>query len=468
MERARLEKVLFSSLDELLALEGVAERWDQQRWARLFVEGLWPFIENLRDVRRFAGTLAFHVSLFRRLSTFEVNPVDLVGLEVLRVFEPTVYRALPSAKPVLTRHPRDSAIFGGGDQDERRRTVEGVLDQATAAHRDATIEILKELFPPAAWAFGGQTYSGFEDQWLRELRVCHPDVFDRYFLLAIPQQDVSQADLDRLLAHAGNRDRVVEELKAFEQRGLLRVALERLEAYKQEIDLAHAVPFVTALFDVGDSLSDEPDEFFGISPAMHAVRIVHWYVKKEPDARKRGRILKDAVGATSGLFLPVMKVSLEDAREGGERDPDAYAVEAADLSELKALCVEKIREAAESGVLRSHPRLKYVLYRWREWASREEVAKWINQMIETNEGLLDFLQRSLHKSRSLGTGEYLMREKVELRLKEIEDFLPVEAVESRVAEVDEAELTEEQRQAVDAFKRALQRRAEGMANDDWD
>jgi hypothetical protein len=100
------------------------------------------------------------------------------------------------------------------------------------------------------YCLGGPRYgSGFEEGWYRELRACHPHIFDRYFQLAIPTNDISQADLDRLLSSVGNRQAPIAEFRALNPRGLLGVALNRLEAYKEEINLQHAVPFITALFD---------------------------------------------------------------------------------------------------------------------------------------------------------------------------------------------------------------------------
>src|SRR5205823_5756119 len=101
VERVRLEKVLFAGLDELLEDRAVGQRFNQQRWDNIFISGLRPYFETLRDVHRFLATLAFHVALFRNSTSFEVNPIDLIALEVLRVFEPEVYHRLPEAKSVL-------------------------------------------------------------------------------------------------------------------------------------------------------------------------------------------------------------------------------------------------------------------------------------------------------------------------------------------------------------------------------
>jgi predicted KAP-like P-loop ATPase len=80
IEHRRLERVLFDGLNNLLADESVARHFDEQRWGNIFIPGLRPYFETLRDVRRLLATLAFQVSLFRGSGSFEVNPIDLVAL----------------------------------------------------------------------------------------------------------------------------------------------------------------------------------------------------------------------------------------------------------------------------------------------------------------------------------------------------------------------------------------------------
>ena len=247
IERTRLEKVLFSGLDELLVGKSIEQRFDQHRWGNIFIPGLGPYFETLRDVHRFLATLSFHVSLFRNTGSFEVNPIDLIALEVLRVFEPEVYHRIYEIKPTfMNKH--FSELNEKDANDMTRREIESIVEQASEKNRSQVKEILKELFPTVGWVFGGYPYGdAFDEQWFRELRVCHPNVFDRYFHFTIPEGDLSQADLDSILSLVGNREGLVSEFRSLYKRGLLGVVLDRLEAYKEKIDLQHAVPFITAL-----------------------------------------------------------------------------------------------------------------------------------------------------------------------------------------------------------------------------
>jgi predicted KAP-like P-loop ATPase len=461
IERTRLEKVLFAGLDHLLTDERVGQRFSQHRWGNIFIPGLRPYFNTLRDVHRFLGTFSFHVSLFKSTGSFEVNPIDLIALEVLRVFEPDVYQKLPDNKRALTEQ-RDRESTRGDREEATRRQVESIIEQAIGANRTQVREILKQLFPPAEWVFGGLSYSsGFEEEWFRDLRVCHPDVFDRYFHFVIPEGDISQAELDRILSLAGDRENLAAELRAINRRGLLGVALDRLEAYKERIDLRHAVPLITALFDIGDELPDEPVGFFEISAELHASRIIHWYLKQENDLRRRGQILKEAMLATTGLYLPIRKISLEDNRERRQQNPDAFILSEEDLPELRTICVEKIRRAAESGKLKTSKNMAYILYQWRGWTSPEEPRNWVTTLVESQDGLLSFLTAVLQRSMSHGVGDYVSREHWKINLQNLEDFVSVDVIEQKVNNLALETLGDKEQKAVQAFRKALRRRREG-------
>lgn len=466
IERSRLEKILFAALDELLSYEGVGQRFNQQRWGNIFIPGLRPYFTTLRDVHRFLASLSFHVALFRSAGTFEVNPIDLISLEVLRVFEPGVYQRLHAAKSVLTEQ-RDRSMRGHGAEDEAKQLVESIIAQADGTNQSQVREIIKQLFPPVEWVFGGPNYgSGFEEQWFRELRVCHPDVFDRYFHLTIPEGDISQAELDRILSLVGDRERLVASFRELNKRDLLGVALDRLEAYKQKIELENAVPFVTAFFDIGDELPDKPTGFFEISSEMHTSRIIHWYLKQEKDPTKRGQILKEAMRNTTGFYLPIMNTSIEDSSHERQKDPDAFTVPENDLNELRQICAAKIRQAAESDQLRSHAHLAYILFRWREWASPEEARQWAESLVASNDGLVQFLRAFLQRSTSHGVGDYVSRVHWRMNLKNIEEFVSLDAVRQKVDQIDQTNLSEKEQTAIRTFLKAVKRREQGKPDGD--
>ena len=466
IERSRLEKTLFSGLDRLLEQDSkILKRFSQQYWGNIFVAGLRPYFATLRDVNRFLSTLSFHISIFRSSGSFEVNPIDLIALEVLRTFEPAIYQRLYGAKDALTVR-RDSSREG--EKEERKRTIQLIVEQAEEASRPQVREVLKQLFPHTEGIFGGFTYgSGYEEEWFRDLRVCHPDVFDRYFHFAIPERDISQAELDTILSLAGDRKGLVEKLRALNASGLLGIALDRLEAYKTKIPLEHAVDFITALFDIGDELPQEPPGFFTIDAETHVSRIIYWYLKQEKDSKKRGEILKKAMKATAGIYLPVREASTEGDRRERLKDPEAFILEEDDIKDLERICVERIRQAAESGALKSHPEMTRILYRWREWTSPEEVKKWVEDLVESQDGALILLTAFLQRSTSQVVNDYVPKIHWRISLSSLENFISIHVLEQKAKDIDLTTVGEKEQRAVQAFQKALKRRQEGKSEDDW-
>lgn len=458
-KRARINNVLFEGLNQLLEDEKVSAHFEKVRWGNMFLGGLQPYFKTLRQVNRYLSTLSFHVSLFRGDGVFEVNPIDLIALEVLRVFEPGVYRAVASSKELLTRGP---SLGSSSRKEEDRRAIEAVVENATESHKEHVKEIVKQLFPPAEWALGGSHYGAdFEAGWFRELRVCSEDLFDRYFSFAIPEGDISQSTLDRLLSVAGDREQLRTELRALSAQNLLGVTLDRLEAYKQEIPLEHATAFVTAVFDISEDVPPERGGMFDISPAMHAIRIVYWYLKQEEDIKRRQAILREAIRETEGVSLPVQFVALEDQASQQQDSTRDRTVSDESLPEFRQLCVDKIEQAASQGTLGESQGLLMILYRWREWAGDGPPREFADRLSQTSVGAVKLVSAFLTRSVSHGIEDYVGHERWYIRLPDVENFISWEELEGRLSAVEVDSLSEEDRRAVEAFREAVERRRQG-------
>lgn len=84
--RPELRAMLFERLN--IILEGTPESlFDPVDWGNVYLDGIDPFIRTPRDVIRLTNTLAVTYPPLRG----EVNAVDFVGIETLRVFAPEVY-----------------------------------------------------------------------------------------------------------------------------------------------------------------------------------------------------------------------------------------------------------------------------------------------------------------------------------------------------------------------------------------
>jgi len=460
IEQCKIDRFIGSKLDHLFGVAEVSEA-EQRRFANLYWGPLQHFFHDLRDAKRFLATLDFHLGLFRARGALDVNVVDLLSLEVLRVFEPDVYGQLPTAKSNLTGH---SDRMEDSERAELQATVDGILEKADAANRDQVRDILKEMFPLTQVLFGGRSYGGgVDEEWYRDRRVCHTDVFDRYFLLRVAEGDVSHGDIKRLLDAADDKEHLLAELRALNGRGLLATMLNRLEAYKQRVPLESATPFIAAFLDLGDEIPDDRGANF-LSPLQHAARIIYWFLKQEPDQKRRGELLLNAARISRGVFLVAMEAQSNDQMEADEnerKDPESFLIDEKSNEELKILALDRIRKAAKSGFLVKSTRLLSLLYRWKVWGGIEEPATWVRSAISNDDGLRRVLVEFLTRSTSHTVGDRFERVHWKFDLKRLEEYVPADEFESRVNQLDDKTLNPMEQLAVERFRKSLGRSRAG-------
>ncbi|MEW5969845.1 MAG: P-loop NTPase fold protein, partial [Pseudomonadota bacterium] len=99
----QVHEVLFKLLDNIINSHIDADKkFNQERWAEIYHNGFKNYFKNLRNVYRFNSTLSFNFNLFKNNDIFEADPIDLIAIECLRVFEPNVYSKLSNSKEAFT------------------------------------------------------------------------------------------------------------------------------------------------------------------------------------------------------------------------------------------------------------------------------------------------------------------------------------------------------------------------------
>jgi predicted KAP-like P-loop ATPase len=461
IESGKLEPVLFSRLDKLLQIETLGDRFDSSRWQRLFAFGLRPYLVSLRDVYRYTNTLSFHLGLLRRSDVLEVNVVDLMGLEVLRVFEPHIYQELIPAKMELTSG-RGWETLAKAEESKSKARIEMLVSKASTDHAEAVREVLSQLFPSVEMILGGMAPgSGEHEEWLRDLRVCSRELFDRYFLFAIPEGDVSEGQVARFMAVVGDREQLVAVLKDAIARNQLDRLVGRLGARINEVRLDDIVPLMAGVFEIGDSLPRVPPSGWEVGLDRLCWLTMRRLLERQPHESERSRILRSAIESTGGLYLPLValffgadagKESASGARSPLLIEDDARAV--------RECLLNRTRAAASASTLSHHPQLPFILYRWRDLGSDEEPRRWVERLISKHEGLLHFLSTFEHQvvETELLRGRSQVRR--EIKPDEIAAFVSVPKLAELVSGLANDKLTADEREVVASFKRALEPAAE--------
>lgn len=450
-DRQDLHRILFNDIDQ--SIEHIDEsNWEANRWGSLFREGFKDFFKTIRNVKVYVSSLRLDLSI---VGKGEVNPIDFLGVEVIRVFAPDVYTTIGDNKDLFTE---THSLYAGhrieDDRQARIKEINSIVESyKNTDQRESLKGIIKQLFPQVEGLYNNTSYGyDWQVEWRKNLKVASPDIFSRYFQLSTPAGTMSEESMKVLMSTLDDVKESIDNFNKVEKEGKSRNALMRAMDYLEALDESKKQNFITALMSFGDTVKVERMGSFDLEDVGTLItRLIYHTIKSLPQ-EKRINFLKKALEETKCTFTGAYIVGYlsHEYRDYEEkkstRDP---LITKADLSTLESVCVELFKAAEEQGTLFSIKNLPYILFRWKEWGSEEDVRRFIDKIIESKEGLIMLLTTFV--SRVLSTsGDYNSMNK-----KIIGELFDIEKMEEKVADISRNDLqsmSEAEQEAVSLFR----------------
>lgn len=244
-----------------------------------------PFCRTLRGIGLLANDVDVAAASMRR----ELDPIDLVLVEVLRRFRSPVYEIVANNSIILTGG--DSWMRGGSyrsDEDKKRLADRLVADLREATGNDeAELEyvkdVLNEMFPKfskidgrQSWVLGRQT----EKRDNEDKRISNPDMFSAYFRYELPDAVYSSVDFAAFVRRYAalpddthQRAFFADELRSMDKGSVRRDDfLKKVsdEVETAELSIARALTFSAIV--TANEIAYE-GFFFSLSEAGHLLRM---------------------------------------------------------------------------------------------------------------------------------------------------------------------------------------------------
>ncbi|WP_336956841.1 KAP family P-loop NTPase fold protein [Serratia sp. KG1D] len=481
--RAFLEKVVQTSFDlpavptsfvhrmfeeELSEIAGSyateANGFSQRRWGNAFIGCIQPMLRNIRDARRLISSIAIHMPLHVVGNVFEVNIVDFLLLETLRVFEPDLHDALFRERGLVLQEGRYS-------RDSRRKidreSAEILLDIVSEERRDVVRDALKDLFPPIEWAYGGMNYAdGFHRQWLTEKRVCTSRYFPRYFELQTTVGEISERSFVDFLDATATEDELSVAIAAVEADGLLNSLVARLDESVDRLPIENAAVLLPGMFGLAEKLAGKNSGAFN-SSYVAAWRATSWYLKRIPED-VRGGLALEALRKSEALSVASILIHLSDPTDRNEGESRALEP-ALDLNTVVAMKTEWLRliriRAADGDALIAEPDLIYLLYRWKNYTdSMDEPREWMMNAIQTDQGFATMVTRLMSRGTSHTYGDRVSTPHNSFNKETIDDFIGIDVAKARIDSINPDQFPEHE-EALRVLLRHLERWLGLRAND---
>ena len=425
---------------------------DQDRWSRILNRGLMPLIDTPRDVVRLGNT----VDTMCATVGDEVNTVDLVGLETLRVFHKDVYDEIRSSPDRFTGYRSAGGLGYSKEQDDYSDVLppEGE-DEET---RDGVKAILQILFPKVGQNISNSYSTG--GHWNRhraEMRICHSDRFPVYFRLSIPEGELTASELGSIMSAIDDEEALTGELREMletdggEYGSKANVFIDRFSDRFDDIDSSQVPPILNSLFILGDEIIEQGETVseFSIDDQRRLMFVVEELLKKQESSERLGTVRNAISGGESPYMSSSFMSWLIHAHENNDSEstnPPALSLD--EIDKLKPVVAKQIRKAAQRDSLRDMPRARQMLNQWSEWTDSDSANEWVEDHTNTDEKLIQFIDTiSSTAVVNHTTPVHYMDPRW------VDDFIPIDEVRERVKGVDKEKLTDEERTIVERFER---------------
>lgn len=442
-----LRSILYGDLDD--TIKGIYgevkfEGDNEKRWRQIVYAGFPNLFITIRDIKRFISSLRLNWSILGRE---DINLVDFIAIEAVRVFAPQLYSTISGNKTFFTNTESSYPTLRDNKEKTKTALYKEMLEKAPEETRSVMDKICEELFPQLGSGYGHD----WQQIWRKDKRICAEERFNFYFQLGIPEDAVSEIEINELLKTLEKKEEFSKIILKFQNDKRLRPLLSKLLDYTNKITDKKAKNLILTLWNLEKKIEDERIGMFDFNDVeTQTLRLAYNSIKEAVPKEKRGAFLKGVIKNTITLYPPIHFITvLEQELEKEGRNSEEYLIQKNDIAELKKILLKRIRSVSKQGDLLKEKGFVFLLYRWKEWGNEKEVRKYTMEIVKDRAGLLAYLKAFVSKVFSTN-GDYNRIDK-----KSILTFIPQETVDKLVQNISVKELShldEKEKEAIALYK----------------
>ena len=303
-----------------------------------------PYLSTMRRVRLYFNALHFSLPLGKDDGSgdWEIFPFDFMLMELLRLYEPNVYRKIKEGgewlTPIFDSAAGDWLMFDMKKsniksdntlnpvdkenriaqlyEESKPRELHNLDELLASAINPQTVEkIVENLFPNLSRLFDQKRSDGkiivggkspTDRDWSENRRLCSPRHFARYFASVIPIASLKPHESRKLTKLISDRSELIKTIEEYTDNGQTDDVLEELELIaRSKLKVADIKPFITALMDWGDEISIPTWSTSSVHPrSIRLCAIVLLALNRTSDLETAVDLFVEASAETTGFYIP--------------------------------------------------------------------------------------------------------------------------------------------------------------------
>jgi predicted KAP-like P-loop ATPase len=451
VEQVKLNSLFFEELNKVI--KPIPQKdWDEKYFANIFYGHLQKYFASVRQIKRYFNSLQFNMTRLPK----ELNPVDLLALEAIRVFSPEVYDGIWKNKEVFTEADGGySSRSDGRDKEIRKAKIEAVFETSDNLYKSTTQQLVIELFPQLKSIYGNSHHGGeWHDTWNKQKKIASQYRFDKYFLFSVPEDEVTQDEIDKIITNSGNVKLSEKNFKSLIRSKKIKSFLEKLSLYVDDVPVENVESFTLALFNVSDEIPREKSGMAFLDTESWCVRFGYHMLLKIKDLDKREEMFLMLIDKSKSLQVPLTLASIEVRERKGSSTDSEPLVQEKNLQVFRDAILKRITESSKTDNLLNTPNLLYLLFLWRDVSSIDKPKAFVTELIKTEKGFLKLIESLMFQSSSQVMGEYVSTTTWKINpdnLKEFTDLTVVKSEAQRLANDPKKKYTERQKLGLKLF-----------------
>ena len=433
------------------------EEHEQTYFGNMYHDGIKYFFKTPRDVIRLTNAISVTFPSVIQ----DVNYVDFLAIECVRVFEPKIYDGIR----------RNSELFYGAVEGNRsteleKERISKIIGYSKKLSSKNMESLLSRLFPKLE-SILGNTYFGSDHYrvWRKKKRICSNEYFPIYFRSSLSSDSISTSEIKKVLSVSSDRERLstwfyeLVEKKLSTGRSELTVVLNRITDYFDELNHDQIKNILLVCFDIGDDLlipEDEQEGMFSLGGNGGSLGHIVYRLLPQLDEKMRFDTLKEAYFNGNAVYLMCREVVIfgqQNGKYGSDSIKNNPFITLEQLEELEKITLEKIRDFAEDDKLKLDQNIVGILYRWKKWSGNKEPTDWLQSLIDKDSNnILLLINAFISKSYSHGMSDRIAQEHTKVSIKSIAEFVDITSFEKEVSKLNESELGDEEQLLIKMFQ----------------
>jgi predicted KAP-like P-loop ATPase len=368
-----LKKFCFKLVDNALNINEISLTDEEvQRFVDQFTTNVLPRLATPRLAVRYGNTLSFTMPLLKG----EVNMVDLMLIEALRVFYPEHYYFVKDNSTYFIGSYTNSFDRSSNNQkkEEIKSHLETLGNNLSRVINENVKTLLSNLFPILDSVFGNYTFTNDKsDDWYAKKRIVSNKYFDRYFSYSVLEGDISDIEFEQLI----NNIDTVENTTSLIQNVLLKTTsdnfLLKIRSREKELTWSHSTILVKALCNISIILPKEGGIMsLGFETPFGQAAIFIYKIFKNHKETKGVDLLAFAKELMTYPIQFNFAYEINYWLRSGDRKEDKlfFDIEYQELAEI--LTKRAIDEAGEDSIFEKFS--EYIHFLVRSWAVRDNLA----------------------------------------------------------------------------------------------